>query len=197
MIMEIKNVKYLTSVVDASKILQDGRAEFAFVGRSNVGKSSLINMLCNRKNLALTSSTPGKTKMINYFLVNNFFKFVDLPGYGYSKTGKSHVKRWADILEKYLLLSKQLKLVFCLIDCRIEPTSNDKMMIDFLLYNNIPFKVILTKIDKLSKSRLASQFDIIAKGLGLRKESFFLSSSNNRNGREEILNYIEGVLASE
>ena len=104
--MEIKEVKYLTSVVDASKILQDGLYEFAFVGRSNVGKSSLINMLCNRKNLALTSSTPGKTKMINYFLVNSSFKFVDLPGYGYPKTGKSHVVRWASIIEKYLLSSE-------------------------------------------------------------------------------------------
>ena len=194
--MEIKEVKYLTSVVDASKILQDGLCEFAFVGRSNVGKSSLINMLCNRKNLALTSSTPGKTKMINYFLVNSSFKFVDLPGYGYSKTGKSHVVRWASIIEKYLLSSEQLKLVFCLIDCRIEPTDNDKMMIEFLMYNNIPFKIILTKIDKLAKSKVALQLGKLANNLGLRRESFFLSSNNNRNGREEILNYIEGVLTN-
>lgn len=194
--MEIKEVKYLTSVVDASKILQDGLDEFAFVGRSNVGKSSLINMLCNRKNLALTSSTPGKTKMINYFLVNGSFKFVDLPGYGYSKTGKSHVVRWASIIEKYLLSSEQLKLVFCLIDCRIEPTDNDKMMIEFLMYNNIPFKIILTKIDKLAKSKVALQLGKLANSLGLRRESFFLSSSNSRLGRGEILNYIEGVLAN-
>lgn len=194
--MEIKEVKYLTSVVDESKILQDGLAEFAFVGRSNVGKSSLINMLCNRKKLALASSTPGKTKMINYFLVNKSFKFVDLPGYGFSKSGKSHILRWADIIERYLFLSRQLKVVFCLMDCRILPTDNDKMMIEFLMYNNIPFKIILTKIDKLSKNQIALQINKIANNLGLRRESFFLSSSGNRYGREEILNYIEGVLES-
>ena len=194
--MEIKEVKYLTSVVDESKILQDGLAEFAFVGRSNVGKSSLINMLCNRKKLALASSTPGKTKMINYFLVNKSFKFVDLPGYGFSKSGKSHILRWADIIERYLFLSRQLKVVFCLMDCRILPTDNDKMMIEFLMYNNIPFKIILTKIDKLSNNQIALQINKIANNLGLRRESFFLSSSGNRYGREEILNYIEGVLES-
>lgn len=194
--MEIKEVKYLTSVVDESKILQDGLAEFAFVGRSNVGKSSLINMLCNRKKLALASSTPGKTKMINYFLVNKSFKFVDLPGYGFSKSGKSHILRWADIIERYLFLSRQLKVVFCLMDCRILPTDNDKMMIEFLMYNNIPFKIILTKIDKLSKNQIALQINKIANNLGLRRESFFLSSSNSRLGRGEILNYIEGVLES-
>lgn len=194
--MEIKEVKYLTSVVDESKLLQDGLDEFAFVGRSNVGKSSLINMLCNRKKLALASSTPGKTKMINYFLVNSSFKFVDLPGYGFSKSGKSHILRWANIIERYLFLSRQLKVVFCLMDCRILPTDNDKMMIEFLMYNNIPFKIILTKIDKMSKSQIALQTNKIANNLGLRRESFFLSSSVNRYGREEILNYIEGVLAN-
>ena len=140
--MNITNAKYLTSVVDEKNILNDDMVEFAFVGRSNVGKSSLINALTGVKNLAKTSSTPGLTKMINYFVINNSFKFVDLPGYGYAKTGQKHIANWAGLMEKYLLNSTLLKTVFVLIDCRHEPSELDKMMINFLNHYQIPYMII-------------------------------------------------------
>ena len=128
--MNITSAKFVTSVVDEKDILKDEMIEFAFVGRSNVGKSSLINSLCGQKNLAKTSSTPGLTKMINYFLVNNRFRIVDLPGYGYAKTGHKHIANWAGLMEKYLTYSPNLKTVFVLVDCRHEPSELDKMMIN-------------------------------------------------------------------
>ena len=132
--MNIKSAKYLTSVVEEKNILNDEMIEFAFVGRSNVGKSSLINNLTNQKNLAKTSSTPGLTKMINYFVVNDRFRIVDLPGYGYAKTGHKHIANWAGLMEKYLICSPNLKTVFVLVDCRHEPSELDKMMLELSLF---------------------------------------------------------------
>lgn len=192
--MNITSAKYLTSVVDEKNILNDDMVEFAFVGRSNVGKSSLINALTGVKNLAKTSSTPGLTKMINYFVINNSFKFVDLPGYGYAKTGQKHIANWAGLMEKYLLNSTLLKTVFVLIDCRHEPSGLDKMMINFLNHYQIPYMIIMTKVDKLAKSKIPQSAGKIAKHLGVRKELVLSFSSENFFGKDRILDYIENVL---
>lgn len=192
--MNITSAKYLTSVVDEKNILNDDMVEFAFVGRSNVGKSSLINALTGVKNLAKTSSTPGLTKMINYFVINNSFKFVDLPGYGYAKTGQKHIANWAGLMEKYLLNSTLLKTVFVLIDCRHEPSELDKMMINFLNHYQIPYMIIMTKVDKLAKSKIPQSAGKIAKHLGVRKELVLSFSSENFFGKDRILDYIENVL---
>ena len=189
--MKILSATYMTSVVDEKNLLDDDLVEFAFVGRSNVGKSSLINSLTGRKNLAKTSSTPGLTKMINYFLINNRFKFVDLPGYGYAKTGQHHIANWAGLMEKYLLNSSLLRTVFVLIDCRHTPTELDKMMIEFLNHYQIPYIIIATKVDKLAKSKIPQSLSKIAKELSTRKEIIYPYSSETLFGREEILNYIE------
>ena len=192
--MNITSAKYLTSVVDEKNILNDDMVEFAFVGRSNVGKSSLINALTGVKNLAKTSSTPGLTKMINYFVINNSFKFVDLPGYGYAKTRQKHIANWAGLMEKYLLNSTLLKTVFVLIDCRHEPSELDKMMINFLNHYQIPYMIIMTKVDKLAKSKIPQSAGKIAKHLGVRKELVLPFSSENFFGKDRILDYIENVL---
>ena len=192
--MNITSAKYLTSVVDEKNILNDDMVEFAFVGRSNVGKSSLINALTGVKNLAKTSSTPGLTKMINYFVINNSFKFVDLPGYGYARTGQKHIANWAGLMEKYLLNSTLLKTVFVLIDCRHEPSELDKMMINFLNHYQIPYMIIMTKVDKLAKSKIPQSAGKIAKHLGVRKELILPFSSENFFGKDRILDYIENVL---
>lgn len=192
--MKIQSAKYLTSVVNEKDILNDGLVEFAFVGRSNVGKSSLINSLTNVKNLAKTSSTPGLTKMINYFLINNSFKFVDLPGYGYAKTGQKHIANWSGLMEKYLLNSELLKTVFVLVDSRHEPSELDKMMIEFLNHYQIPYLLIATKVDKIAKSKIPQSISKIAKTLGVRKELILPFSSENMFGKEKILDYIENVV---
>lgn len=192
--MKIISAKYLTSVVNEKDILNDELLEFAFVGRSNVGKSSLINALTGVKNLAKTSSTPGLTKMINYFLINNSFKFVDLPGYGYAKTGQKHIANWAGLMEKYLLNSTLLKTVFVLVDSRHEPSELDKMMIEFLNHYQIPYMLIATKVDKLAKSKIPQNLSKIAKTLGVRRELILPFSSETLFGKEQILEYIEGVI---
>lgn len=192
--MKIVSAKYLTSVVNEKDILNDELLEFAFVGRSNVGKSSLINALTGVKNLAKTSSTPGLTKMINYFLINNSFKFVDLPGYGYAKTGQKHIANWAGLMEKYLLNSTLLKTVFVLVDSRHEPSELDKMMIEFLNHYQIPYMLIATKVDKLAKSKIPQNLSKIAKTLGVRRELILPFSSETLFGKDKILDYIETVL---
>lgn len=192
--MKIVSAKYLTSVVSEKDILNDDLKEFAFVGRSNVGKSSLINALTGVKNLAKTSSTPGLTKMINYFLINNSFKFVDLPGYGYAKTGQKHIANWAGLMEKYLLNSTLLVTVFILVDSRHEPSELDKMMIEFLNHYQIPYMLIATKVDKLAKSKIPQSLSKIAKTLGVRRELILPFSSETLFGKEQILEYIEGVI---
>lgn len=192
--MKILSAKYLTSVVSEKDILNDELLEFAFVGRSNVGKSSLINALTGVKNLAKTSSTPGLTKMINYFLINNSFKFVDLPGYGYAKTGQKHIANWAGLMEKYLLNSTLLKTVFVLVDSRHEPSELDKMMIEFLNHYQIPYMLIATKVDKLAKSKIPQNLSKIAKTLEVRRELILPFSSETLFGKDKILDYIEGVI---
>jgi len=192
--MYIKSAVYLTSVVSRDKIIDDGVPEFAFVGRSNVGKSSLINNLTGVKGLAKTSATPGKTKMINYFVVNNNFRFVDLPGYGYAKVGKSHLDVWSGLMGEYLLGSNSLKTVFVLLDIRHEPTIQDRQMIEFLIYNQLPFRIIVTKADKISRSQQNNQVEKICKILKIRKEIVIITSSEKSLGKDKLLDYIENLL---
>lgn len=192
--MNIKSAVYKTSVVSEDKILYDGMPEFAFVGRSNVGKSSLINNLTNNKNLAKASSTPGKTKMINYFVINNQFKFVDLPGYGFAKVGKSHLNIWSSLIDVYLKNSNDLQTVFVLLDIRHIPSEQDRQMIEYLVYNNLPFMVIATKADKIAKSKIKAYLDVIVKTLNIRQEMIIVSSSQTGFGKDKILNYIENKL---
>lgn len=194
--MIIKSAIYKTSVVEADKLLNDGLPEFAFVGRSNVGKSSLINMLCGKSSLAKASATPGKTKMINYFDINSSFRFVDLPGYGYAKVGKSHLDVWSSLMGEYLANSKSLLTVFVLLDIRHKPTEQDKQMIDFLVFNGLPFMVIATKADKIAKSKLNSFLQPIAKFLNIREELIIVSSSSTGLGRDKILGYIDSKLGN-
>ncbi len=192
--MKITSARYLTSVVKASDILKDEMIEFAFVGRSNVGKSSLINCLCCKKNLAKTSSTPGLTKMVNYFVINESFRIVDLPGYGYAKTGQKHIANWAHLMEDYLLQSPNLKTVFVLVDCRIKPSELDKMMLEFLNNYQIPYMVVMTKVDKLAKSKVPQAASAVAKELGIRREMIIPFSSESSVGKESLLQYIETLV---
>ena len=189
--MKIISAKYNTSVVDKKHILNDGLPEFAFVGRSNVGKSSLINSLTGTKGLAKTSATPGKTKMINYFDINDSFRFVDLPGYGYAKVGKSHLDVWSGLMGEYLLNSPSLLTTFLLLDIRHNPTEQDKQMLEFLVYNKLPFCVIATKADKIAKSKQKAAAVNLAKVLNIRPELIICSSSEQNLGKDKILEYIE------
>ena len=195
--MEIKSAKFQTSVADSKNILADGMPEIAFVGRSNVGKSSLINMLTKNGKLCKTSSTPGRTRLINYFLINNEFYFVDLPGYGYAKASKSEVSNWQGMIEPYLIDNPQLKCVCMLVDSRFEPTEQDKQMMTFLNYYQIPFIIIATKCDKFGKSQIKPQMLKIANALGVGKDNVFASSSEKQIGRLEILQKLDQFLSFE
>lgn len=188
--MLIKQAEFVKSVAD-NNFYQSDMSEIAFVGRSNVGKSSLINFITNRKKLAKTSSTPGKTKLINYFIINNSFLLVDLPGYGYAEVSKKEKTNWAKYLEEYLRTSKNLKCVYLLLDIRRTPTNQDEQMLEFLYFNRIPCKVVVTKIDTLSRSQVASQLIIICNKLGLNKEDIIVTSSWDKKGLDALLKDIE------
>lgn len=193
--MKVISAEYLTSVVESSKILQDG-VEFAFVGRSNVGKSSFINSLVGQKKLSKTSSMPGRTRMINYFLINKLFRFVDLPGYGYAKAGKQNKLIWANIMEDYLTTTSCLKRVFMLVDARIEPTELDLKMFKFLFYYGIPTTIVATKIDKLPKSKIGAYVQNIAKRLNVGKDNIIPYSSETNFNKDKILSILEQDMAT-
>ena len=192
--MIIKKAVYKTSVVKIDDIIKDDVPEFAFVGRSNVGKSTLLNSLVNNKSLAKASATPGKTKMINYFDINDSFRFVDLPGYGYAKVCKEQLDIWSSLIGQYLDTSQSLQTVFLLLDIRLEPSIQDKQMLEFLIYNNIPFVIIATKADKIAKSKQQNQIKMLASKLKVRAEMIFVYSSQQNIGKDKILGYIEGKL---
>lgn len=192
--MKITSAKYITSAVNKSGLILDETPEISFVGRSNVGKSSLINNLVGIKRLAKTSSTPGLTKMVNYFDINGNIRFVDLPGYGYAKVGRGQKDVWSSLMGDYLALSQSLKLVFVLVDVRQEPSELDRMMIDYLIHQGIPFAVIATKADKLSKMAINKSLQVISKSLNLRKEMIFVHSSETSQGKENILEFIENAI---
>ena len=191
--MKINDAKYLTSIVNANNVIQDG-IEFAFVGRSNVGKSSFINSLCKKNKLAKTSSTPGRTRMINYFLINDNFRFVDLPGYGYHTANKQNQLLWSTLINDYLQTSKPLKRVFMLVDIRHEPTNLDLRMLEYLTYSGIPFTIIATKVDKIAKSKIPQYLKMIAKKLCVTVNNIIPYSSQTNFGYDDVLNIIENDL---
>ena len=196
--MIIKNVSLETVCGITSKLPENIHPEVAFAGKSNVGKSSLINGLMNRKSLARTSSQPGKTQTINYYNINDEIYFVDLPGYGYAQANE-HVKaQWGKMIEDYLHKSRQLRAVFLLIDIRHDPSANDKMMYDWIVYQGYEPIIIATKMDKLKRSQISKHVKLVREGLGLKKESIVIPfSATSKQGREEIWNLMDSILESE
>ena len=192
--MVIKNVSLDIVCGITSKLPDTGRPEIAFAGKSNVGKSSLINGLLNRKALARTSSQPGKTQTINFYNVNDFMYLVDLPGYGYAKVPETEKAKWGKMIERYLQKSPMLKLVFLLVDIRHEPSANDKMMYDWVVSNGYHPVIIATKLDKLKRSQVPKAVKTIRTGLGMEKEDILIPfSAETKQGREEIWELIESV----
>ena len=192
--MKIKKADFVKSAVyEKDYPEQLDKMEFAFVGRSNVGKSSLINSLTSRLKLARTSKTPGRTQLINYFLINDEFYIVDLPGYGFAKVPKEMKKQWGKTMERYIA-SKRKKLVFVLLDIRRVPSDEDIEMLEWLEYNEMNYKIIFTKIDKLSNNERAKQLKAIKTRLVFDNEDVFFHSSLTNKGRDEILNFMEEKL---
>ena len=184
--MKINSVKYMTSAVRESQYPTDGKIEFLLVGRSNVGKSSFINTIINRKNFARTSAKPGKTQTLNFYLINDFFYLVDAPGYGFANVNKQLKNKFGLIMESYLESRENLKMVFMLLDFRHKPTDDDIMMYDYLKHYNIPVSIICTKTDKVSKSKFNYQINQITKTLDIRSEDLILFSSVTKMGRQEV-----------
>ena len=194
--MEITNAEFVISNTDVNKCPAGNFPEYAFIGRSNVGKSSLINMLTGRKGLAMTSATPGKTMLINHFLINKNWYIVDLPGYGYAKRGQKGQEQIQRIIESYILQREQMTNLFVLIDSRHEPQPIDLAFIEWLGTNSVPFSIVFTKADKLTGGKLNSNIREYLKKLQEQWEElppYFITSSENRMGREELLNYIASI----
>ena len=197
--MDIKAATFTISSAKISQCPQDTKAEFAFIGRSNVGKSSLINMLTNHKGLAKTSATPGKTLLINHFLINNEWYIVDLPGYGFAKRSKSVQRSIEEMISSYILRREQLVNVFLLIDVRHNPQKIDTEFMTWLGENGIPFSIVFTKADKLSAAQLRQNVDNYMKSLLETWEElppYFVTSSEKKLGREPLLDYIEGIIGN-
>ena len=194
--MIIKLAEFVISNTDVKKCPASTLPEYAFIGRSNVGKSSLINMLTQRKGLAMTSQKPGKTQLINHFLINNEWHLVDLPGYGFARVGQSNRERLKSIIEDYILEREQLTNLFILLDCRHEPQKIDLEFIEWAGENGVPFALVFTKADKLSKGKLASNIEAYKQTLLESWEELppiFITSSEAKEGRDELLNYIEDI----
>lgn len=194
--MEIKKSEFVISAPTIGKCPNDNKPEYAFIGRSNVGKSSLINMLCNHKGLAKTSATPGKTLLINHFIVNNEWYLVDLPGYGFAKRSKSVQKQLQQMISSYILQREQLINVFVLIDIRHDPMAIDREFIDWLGESNIPFSITFTKADKLGVVKARQNAEKWMGTLQDRWETlppYFITSAEKKQGRDEILEYIESI----
>jgi GTP-binding protein len=197
--MKIKEAAFVISNSDYKLCPTDERAEFAFIGRSNVGKSSLINMLVNNKNLAKTSGRPGKTQLINHFIINNDWFLVDLPGYGYAKASKVQREKWEKFIVEYLTRRKQLLNVFVLLDCRLEPQKIDLEFMNWCGEKQIPFSMVFTKIDKLSSTALQKNLAKYKKEMLKYWDALppvFTTSSESAFGKEKILNYIEQIIDS-
>ena len=193
--MKIDSAKLDTVAVRRSQYPNEGKPEFLLVGRSNVGKSSFINAMLNQKSLARTSSRPGKTQTLNFYLVNESFYLVDVPGYGYASVNHEKQKKMGLMIEEYLEKRKEMKRVFMLIDFRIKPTENDIMMYKFLKYYHIPVTIVITKADKVSTSKKERNLKIIKETLNLAVgDNYILFSSVNKTGREEILDILNNFL---
>ena len=196
--MVIKNVSLETVIGVTSKIPDNQMPEIAFAGKSNVGKSSLINALMNRKSLARTSSQPGKTQTINFYNINDELYFVDLPGYGYAKVSQQEKEKWGKMIEKYLHRSKVLQAVFLLVDIRHEPSANDKQMYEWIMANGYHPIVIATKLDKINRSQVAKQVKIVKQGLGVDKDTIVIPfAAETKQGREEIYDLIDQLIQQE
>ena len=194
--MDIKIAEFSLSAPMVSMCPKDTKPEYAFIGRSNVGKSSLINMLTNNKKLAKTSATPGKTLLINHFIINKEWYLVDLPGYGYAKRSKKEIAKLDQMIRGYILQREQLVNVFVLVDSRLEPQKIDLEFIEWLGQSSIPFAIVFTKADKLSTSKLNQSIEGYKKKLLETWEELppiFLTSAEKKQGRDEVLNYIEQI----
>lgn len=194
--MKIKKSEFVLSAPTLSKCPQDNKIEYAFIGRSNVGKSSLINMLCNHKGLAKTSATPGKTLLINHFFINDEWYLVDLPGYGFAKRSKKIKDEIQKMISSYILHRKQLVNVFVLIDVRHEQQKIDREFIDWLGENQVPFTIVFTKADKLNTLKAkanAKKWLEQLKDVWEELPPYFITSSEKRTGREELLDYIDQI----
>lgn len=196
--MEIKHADFVASFPSESACPRERRAEFAFIGRSNVGKSSLINMLTSRRSLAKVSGTPGKTRLLNFFLINKFWHLVDLPGYGYARVSKSEQQVLAKLINDYLLNREQMLVAFVLIDATINPPSKvDLAFIDHLGENQVPFALIFTKTDRLKPGAVQNSIQAFSNEMlktWSEMPKYFISSSQTRAGRTDILEYIESLL---
>ena len=194
--MHIKSAKFVISNTDVRKCPEGNLPEYAFIGRSNVGKSSLINMLTNHKGLAMTSATPGKTLLINHFLINEEWYLVDLPGYGFAQRGMAQREQLRQIIERYILEREQLVCLFVLIDCRHPAQKIDLEFMEWLGENGVPFTIIFTKTDKIGRGRLKENIKAYQEAMSGTWEELppmLCSSSENKEGREEILDYIEEI----
>ncbi len=196
--MVIKNVSLETVCGITSKLPENIHPEIAFAGKSNVGKSSLINALMNRKSLARTSAQPGKTQTINFYNINDELYFVDLPGYGYAKANESVKAKWGKMIEDYLHQSKQLKAVFLLIDIRHEPSANDRNMYQWVLSHGYHPIIIATKLDKINRSQIQKHVKMVREGLQAEKGTIIIPfSATTKQGREEIYDLIDRLIAPE
>ena len=194
--MDIKKAEFTLSAPMVSMCPADNKPEYAFIGRSNVGKSSLINMLTNNKRLAKTSATPGKTLLINHFIINNEWYLVDLPGYGFAKRSKKEIERLDQMIRGYILQREQLVNVFVLVDVRIEAQKIDLEFIEWLGLSSIPFAIVFTKADKLSVGRVAANIEAYKNKLLETWEELppiFVTSAEKRQGRDEVLEYIDQI----
>ncbi len=197
--MIIKTAEFVISNSKADQCPDTQLPEFAFIGRSNVGKSSLINMLAERRSLAMTSSTPGKTMLINHFCINKDWYLVDLPGYGYAKRGKAAMEQLARLISDYILGRRQLTNLFVLIDSRLEPQKIDLEFIEWLGENGVPFSIVFTKADKMKTGALRTNVNKFLNRLMEQWEELpphFITSSETRTGRTELLDYIEQIVKS-
>ena len=194
--MEITSAEFVISNTDVKKCPPGIFPEYAFIGRSNVGKSSLINMLTGRKGLAMTSATPGKTMLINHFLINKNWYIVDLPGYGYARRGQKGQEQIQRIIETYILQREQMTSLFVLVDSRHEPQAIDLSFIEWLGENGVPFAIVFTKADKLTNGKVKDNVNKYLKKLTEQWEELpphFVSSSEKKTGRQEILDYIDSI----
>ena len=194
--MEIKTAEFVISAPTFTMCPDDNKPEYAFIGRSNVGKSSLINMLCRNKKLAKTSATPGKTLLINHFIINKEWYLVDLPGYGYAKRSKTEIAKLDQMIRGYILQRQQLVNVFVLVDVRLEPQNIDIEFINWLGQSSIPFTIVFTKADKLPVTRVQSNVAAYKRKLSETWEEMppmFITSSEKRDGRDELLDYIDSI----
>ena len=193
--MNVNNVELLAVTAKKEQYPETDFPEIAFVGKSNVGKSSLINCMINRKSLARTSSSPGKTRTINFYNVENTLLFVDLPGYGYARASKSEIEKWGKMIEEYLLKREQLKSIIMLIDIRHEPSANDKMMYDWLKHYGYKIIIVATKSDKLKRSQINKHISMINKSLELEEDEILIPfSSENKDGKDKLWHIIENSI---